>query len=550
MKKLFIVESPGKLKTISKYLGENWIVVASVGHIRDLPEKDIGISEKDYKPTYVITDSGKKAVKNIKEKAKFCNEVYLATDLDREGEAIAWHLKEVLSLKDPKRVDFNEITESAINKAVNNPRSINMRLVAAQECRRVIDRVIGYLVSPAICERLKAKRLSAGRVQTPALILLNDREQEITAFKPKDHYSVVVTFDGWKAELDVKSVLGKDSEYLFSKEVAQIIAENKAFNIKIAERKPRKQLPSPPFETVTLQKAASAQLKLSPSETMSVAQKLYEKGLITYMRTDSTLISDTAFDQLKKYLSENNMEHVEKKRVWKNADSSQEAHECIRPSNFTTVNPQELNDKELQLYSLIWNRAAASQMPPAEYNVYRIALEGKDISGKTPIFTAKTDSLEKQGWRVLGNIDKEDIDDEEEADVRLPKLTPGESLTGKGEVVAKKTRAPKRYTQPALVAELKKRGIGRPSTYAAILDNIIDRKYVEFTDKKKTHFKVTKIGQTVATITKKYFSFCRLDFTAEIEKSLDHITQGKISYKNVVEPIYNNVSAEIERIGK
>jgi DNA topoisomerase-1 len=550
MKNLFIVESPGKLKTISKYLGDDWIVVASVGHIRDLPEKEIGIDNTNYKPTYVLTESGKKAVKNIKDKAKYCNDVYLATDLDREGEAIAWHLKEVLSLKDPKRVDFNEITESAINHAVNNPRNINMRLVAAQECRRVIDRIIGYLVSPAICEILKAKRLSAGRVQTPALIILNDREQEIASFKPKEHYSVDVIFEGWKAELDIKSVLGKSAEYLFSKEVAQKIASNNDYKIKIAESKPRKQLPSPPFETVTLQKAASAQLNLSPTETMAVAQKLYEKGLITYMRTDSTLISDTAFELLKLHLYETKLPFETKKRVWKNSDSSQEAHECIRPSNFNTTSPEGLNDNEEKLYTLIWNRTAASQMPPAEYNVYRIALEGREINGQKPIFTAKTDSLEKKGWRILGNVDKEDIDEELDKEVKLPKLTPGSMLTGQASVVDKKTRAPKRYTQPALIAELKKRGIGRPSTYASILDNIIHRKYVGFTDKKNSYFQVTKIGQTVATITKTNFSFCRLDFTAEIEKSLDSITQGKLSYKNVVSPIYENVTNEIKLIGK
>lgn len=549
MKKLFIVESPGKLKTISGYLGAGYEVVASVGHIRDLPKKAIGVEPPNFKPDYVVTESGKKAIGKIKAKMKLCDDVYLATDLDREGEAIAWHLKEVLGLQNPKRVVFSEITKDALEKAIENPRKIDNRMVAAQEARRSIDRVIGYTVSPAISKKLGGKGLSGGRVQSPALLILDNREREIANFKPKTHYSVTVDLGGWKAFLDIKSIMGKDSEYLFSKEIAQKIAQCEKFKVEIAKKGTRKKAPPAPFRTVTLQKAASAQFGFSPSETMEVAQKLYENGLITYMRTDSTLISDTAFSQIYSFSKKENYPVIEKKRVWKNDENSQEAHECIRPSKFELVSPSGLKGNEEKLYDLIRRRALASQMDVAEYDTYKLALSGSAINSKVSIFTASTECVKSQGWLVFGNVDKDDFDGESEAISSLPDLQIGSMLEGKGEVVQKSTRSPSRYSESSLISELEKLGIGRPATYAAIIENLLDKKYVQLSKAKHAFFSVTKLGAAVAHTLRSNFSFCEFDFTKVVESSLDEISKGNMTYLSVVSPVHEKITNEIIKMG-
>lgn len=549
MKKLFIVESPGKLKTISGYLGSGWEVVASVGHVRDLPKKKIGVEPPNFKPEYVITDSGKKAISKIKAKMKLCDDVYLATDLDREGEAIAWHLKEVLGLENPKRVVFSEITKSALLDAIKSPRKIDNRMVAAQEARRTIDRVIGYTVSPAISKKLGGKGLSGGRVQSPALLILDNREREIASFKPKAHYSVEIDLGGWKAVLDVKSIMGKDSEYLFSKEIAEIIAKCEKFKVEIAKKGERKKAPPAPFKTVTLQKAASAQFSFSPSETMEIAQKLYENGLITYMRTDSTLISDTAFNEIVSLSKKENYPVVATKRVWKNDENSQEAHECIRPSKFEVVVPGGLKENEEKLYDLIRRRALASQMHVAEYDTYKLALSGTAVNGKVSIFTASTEGIKREGWLVFGNVDKDDFEGDGDAISALPELKAGAILDGKGEVVQKSTRSPRRYSESSLISELEKLGIGRPATYAAIIENLLDKKYVELSKAKHSFFSVTKLGTAVAHTLRANFSFCDFNFTRVVETSLDEISKGNMSYVSVVSPVHEKITTEIRKMG-
>lgn len=548
MKKLFIVESPGKLKTISGYLGSGWEVVASVGHVRDLPKKKIGVEPPNFAPEYVVTDSGKKALSKIKAKLKLCDDVYLATDLDREGEAIAWHLKEVLGLKNPKRVVFGEITKDALLEAIKSPTTIDNRKVAAQEARRTIDRVIGYTVSPAISKKLGGKGLSGGRVQSPALLLLYNREREIEAFKSKPHYTVEVDFGGWLAKLDVKSILGKESEYLFSKAVADLIADHNQFKVEIAKKGTRKKAPPAPFKTVTLQKAASAQLGLSPSETMEVAQKLYEKGIITYMRTDSTLISDTAFNEITSLAKKHSYPVVSKKRVWSADENSQEAHECVRPANFS-AEPNGLKANEEKLYDLIRRRALASQMDVAEYDTYKLALSGKTINGKKSFFTASTEGVKTKGWLIFGNVGKDEKGEGDSDALSLPELTAGSNLEGKAKVVEKKTRGPKRYSESSLVSELEKLGIGRPATYAAIIETLLDKKYVVLSKGKQSFFSVTPLGKAVAHTLGDNFSFCDFDFTRIVESSLDEISKGNMSYLSVVKPVYDGVCSEINKLG-
>ncbi|MBO5516389.1 MAG: type I DNA topoisomerase, partial [Schwartzia sp.] len=477
--KVFIVESPGKVKKIQGFLGSGYKVMASVGHIRDLPEKDMGVEPPQFKPKYVVTKPD--VVKKLKEAVKGATHVYLATDPDREGESIAWHLAEALRLDRPHRVTYTEITEAAVKNALLKTREIDLNLVAAQEGRRVLDRQVGYMVSPALSGQIGDK-VSAGRVQSPAVRLVVERERAIREFSVTNHFGVELVFAAgagdttpWKAVWLPKQGgwLAEDQEFVLDEEAAKKVAAVKPVTVRDCRNSKSTSAPPAPFTTSTLQQAASAALKINPATCMSLAQSLYEGGHITYMRTDSPNLSDEAIAAIRAWASRNGHKTPPLPRKWPAKESAQEAHEAIRPTHIEVETAGNTED-EKALYALIRLRAIVSQLVDAEFAVRTLTLVG-DADGREVVFEAKGKTLAVPGWRALVAKDQTDESEDEEECV-VPELLVGASLSDyEGKVVAKKTKPPARYTEAALVRELEKRGIGRPSTYASILDNIIKR---------------------------------------------------------------------------
>ncbi len=535
-KKLLIVESPAKAKTISKYLDNAYTVRASVGHIRDLPKsnKNAIDIEKGFIPHYEISKGKEKVVHDLAALAKNADEVLLATDPDREGEAIAWHLSEALKLKKPKRVVFHEITKEAVQAAILAPRQIDERLKEAHEARRVLDRLFGYDLSGLIWTKLRYG-LSAGRVQSPALRILVEREREIKAFIPekfwvltallKNKTSEPIEFtcvDEPKSQADADKIveLGKKSNWQVSK----------------VEESEQKRRARAPFTTSTLQQAASSRLGLSPSITMRLAQKLYEAGHITYMRTDSTNLSQQALAEIGSVVASKFGANYHQRQVFSTkSKNAQEAHEAIRPTHASALTAGN-SAQEQKLYQLIWRRAVASQMTDAL--MARTTVTAEVNEKLVPEFRVSGSRVIFDGWLKADPAAKSE-------DVILPQFKEGEELTLKDLAAeGKETAPPNRYSEAGLVKELEKRGIGRPSTYAAIIKTIIDRGYVE---KEQRSLKPTETGEVVSTFLETHFAdYISDSFTAEMEDELDDIALGKREYVKTLKDFYGPFTKAIK----
>lgn len=549
--KLLIVESPAKAKTISKYLDGAYEVVASVGHIRDLPKsnKKAIDMENDFKPHYEISPGKEKVVDQLTELSKEASEIYLAPDPDREGEAIAWHIKEAVGLKKPKRVVFHEITKEAIIEALKHPREIDENLRHAQEARRVLDRLVGYDLSGLIWKKVRYG-LSAGRVQSPALRIIVEREREIKAFKPETFWvlsATVQTTTGKKENIFVTC----EEEPRSKSDVENILKAVESGEWKVVDvtETEVKRTSRPPFITSTLQQTASTRLGFSPSRTMSTAQKLYEAGLITYMRTDSTNLSKMAIGQIASLVEKKfGKEYLEPKNFTAKSKNAQEAHEAIRPTN-VAVERAGLTDDQKALYTLIWQRAVASQMADARTlrtkistAPFKTGATGAADKPLTPHFSANGSRILFDGWY------KADPGARGE-DVELPQVKAQDALKLiEAKSDEKQTEPPPRYSEAGLVKELEKRGIGRPSTYAAIIKTIEDRGYVEKLGKA---LKPTDTGEVVSTFLEQYFAdYISDSFTAEMEQKLDLIANGEAEYAKTLREFYIPFTKEIKKRDK
>ncbi|MBP7415475.1 MAG: type I DNA topoisomerase, partial [Pyrinomonadaceae bacterium] len=578
-KNLLIVESPAKAKTIEKILGKDFQVNSCFGHIRDLEKAGMGIDiENDFEPSYIVSDDKKKVVSELRSLAKKSDEVWLATDEDREGEAISWHLCEVLGL-DPittKRIVFHEITKPAIEAAVKNPRTVNMNLVMAQQARRVLDRIVGFELSPVLWRKISASgtNLSAGRVQSVAVRLIADREREINAFNPVSHFKIeglfiadditgkAVTF---KAE-GRKQDSAEDAEKFLNGCVG---ADYKVTDIKV---KPGKRTPAPPFTTSTLQQEASRKLGYGVARTMQIAQKLYENGHITYMRTDSVSLSDTALADITQTVSALYGDRYQQFRKFKNKnESAQEAHEAIRP---TYTSATTINDPEWQkLYELIWKRTMASQMADAELEKTTVNIE---ISTNKEELTASGEVLKFDGFLKVYREDKDEDEQEESSEGLLPPMTVGQILPlSELRATERFSRAQPRYTEASLVKKLEELGIGRPSTYAPTISTIQKRGYVEKRDKDGTPrpFRVlvlkndaiskreesentgaeksklfpSDLGLVVTDFLKQHFdAIMDYGFTAKIEGEFDEVADGKLRWNKMIEEFYGPFKKDVE----
>ncbi|QGX41158.1 type I DNA topoisomerase [Permianibacter aggregans] len=576
-KTLVIVESPAKAKTINKYLGKDFVVKSSVGHIRDLPTsgggdaektkaaaaktkaakvdpkkkereklfKRMGINpEKGWEPRYEILPGKEKVIKELKDAAAKADAIYLASDLDREGEAIAWHLKEVIGGDDSrfKRVVFNEITKKAIQDAFSHPVQLNMDRVNAQQTRRFLDRVVGFMVSPLLWKKV-ARGLSAGRVQSVAVRLLVDKEREIRAFIPEEYWDIHALCDAKAGQLNLEVAKEGGKEFRPGNEKAAMAAVEKLkkAQYKVAKRedKPTRSNPNAPFITSTLQQAASTRLNFSVKKTMTLAQRLYEAGFITYMRTDSTNLSDDALSSVRGFIEkEFGSKYLPKNpNVYSSKEGAQEAHEAIRPTSVEQM-PGKLAGIEedgQKLYQLIWRQFVACQMTSAEYDSTSITVQAENFELRT-----RGRVLRFDGWtRVLPPQKKSD------EDVELPDVKEGEVL--KLDTLTPKqhfTKPPGRYTEASLVKELEKRGIGRPSTYAAIISTIQDRGYASV---KQRRFYAEKMGEIVTDrLVESFTDLLDFNFTAQMEEQLDEIAEGDANWKQALDKFYQDFVAKLE----
>ncbi|MHB8709962.1 MAG: type I DNA topoisomerase [Minisyncoccota bacterium] len=526
MKKLLIVESPTKARTIGNYLGSDYTVLASVGHVRDLPKsnKDAVDIEDGFVPHYVVPAEKREVIEKIERAAEKANEVYLATDPDREGEAIAWHIKEVAGLKKPKRVVFHEITKAAIEEALAHPREIDEHLRRAQEARRVLDRIVGYDLSGLIWKKVRYG-LSAGRVQSPALRILVEREREIKSFIPVTYFVLRALFQSKSGE--IATVCAEEPA---TKEDAERIVgagRGAAWSVANISEKAEERNPRPPFTTSTLQQTASTRLAFAPSRTMRAAQKLYEAGHITYMRTDSVNLGTEAVAKMASVIEKDFGKEYLNVRVYKTTSkNAQEAHEAVRPTDPLRTKAGATPDEE-QLYELIRTRALASQMAAAR--IMRTSVVAK-ANTDIPLFTANGSRTLFPGWLALDTKARGE-------DVELPKLAVGDTLALLSlSSEEKQTEPPNRYTEAGLIKELEKRGIGRPSTYASIMKTIQDRGYVE---KLGRALKPTATGMVVSGWLEKHFpEYVSDTFTAEMENELDEIARGERGYKETLSAFY------------
>ena len=565
-KNLVIVESPAKAKTIEKFLGKDFQVESSYGHIADLPSKELGVNvEGDFMPKYKVSTDKKAVVKKLKDLAKKADMVWLASDEDREGEAIAWHLFEQLKLdKDKtKRIVFHEITKSAIQKAVENPRSIDYDLVDAQQARRVLDRIVGYELSPVLWRKVKGG-LSAGRVQSVSVRLIVEREREIEAFKAEASYRIDAEFSN-EAGQSFKAKLPKS--FSTKEEAHKFLEKNISANYKVSdlEKKPAKKTPAAPFTTSTLQQEASRKLYFSVSKTMNMAQRLYEAGLITYMRTDSLNLSDEARKGAREAIHKSYGADFHKERKFKSkAKGAQEAHEAIRPTNFA-VQTAGLEYDQVRLYELIWKRAIASQMSDARLERTNVKIKA---STHSQTFTANGEVITFEGFLKVYLEGTDDEDSEQEG--MLPAMHVNETLLNNYITATERySRAPYRYTEASLVKKLEELGIGRPSTYAPTISTIQNRNYVEkgavegverkytqlvlkngnlkdteLTEKvgsDKGKLVPTDIGMIVTDFLVNHFkNILDYNFTASVENQFDDIADGKADWKNVMKAFYKD----------
>ena len=574
-KNLVIVESPAKAKTIEKYLGKDYTVASSYGHVRDLPKGDNAIDkENGFKPTYEVSKDKVSVIKTLKDLAKKAELIYLASDDDREGEAISWHLKEALDLNDSKtrRIVFREITKNAILNAIKNPRGIDLDLVNAQQARRVLDRLVGFELSPVLWKKIKTG-LSAGRVQSVAVRLIVEREREIEKFKPEPSFKVTAEFDLGdgkilQAELSSKFKIEEEASAFLNKCIAA------DFNINSLETKPGKRSPAPPFTTSTLQQEASRKLSFSVAQTMSVAQRLYESGYITYMRTDSVNLSKDAIDAASSQIANNYGERYVETRTYKTkSQSAQEAHEAIRPTNFGEKN-LGANRNEQRLYELIWKRSIASQMADAQLEKTTAKI---GISTVSETLTAQGEVVTFDGFLKVYLESSDEEDDNGQTKGMLPPLTIGQTLDLK-QMKSREgfSRPPARYTEASLVKKLEEMGIGRPSTYAPTISTIQKREYVikenrdgserkyielilkegkvnrteniEITGTEKNKLFPTNTAMVVNDFLTEHFdNIVDYSFTAKVEKEFDEIAKGDKSWDKMIDVFYENFHPKVEK---
>ena len=561
--KLIIVESPAKANTIKKFLGANTKVLASMGHIRDLPKSKLGVDiEHDFEPEYINIRGKGDLIKSLKKEAKNADIVYLATDPDREGEAIAWHLAKILEIPEDSvcRVTFNEITKEAVKESIKQPRKIDMNLTDAQQARRVLDRIVGYKISPLLWKKVKPG-LSAGRVQSVAVKLIVDRENEIRNFIPEEYWNIYATLLDEKSKQDfVAKFYGKNDkkvELHKKEEVDEILANIKngkyiVTNIKNGEKK---RTPAPPFTTSTMQQEASRKIGFTIKKTMSVAQGLYEGvripekgsvGLITYMRTDSTRISEEARAVAKEVITQTYGANYYENRYYRQNKDAQDAHEGIRPT-YIHITPDSIKDSltadQYKLYKLIYNRFIASQMTTAVYDTISVDIDVNEYK-----FKASGQNLKFKGFMTLyveGNDSKED----EEESTNIPKLELNQEVK-KEKLDAKQsfTEPPARYTEASLVKELETKGIGRPSTYSPIITTIIERRYIE---KDKKQLVPTQLGEVVNTLlTENFTDIIDVTFTARVEDEFDEVAEGKEEWKQILREFYPPFEKELEKVDK
>ncbi len=560
--KLVIVESPAKANTIKKFLGGSTKVVASMGHIRDLPKSKLGVDiEHDFEPEYINIRGKGDLIKSLKKDAKQAKKVYIATDPDREGEAIAWHLAYIL--KDEKnkisRVTFNEITKNAVQNAIKEPRNIDMNVVDAQQARRVLDRIVGYKMSPLLWKKVK-RGLSAGRVQSVAVKLIVDRENEIEGFKPEEYWNIYAKLKDEKTKKQFEARFygknGKKLEIHSKQETDEVLEgiKNAKYIVSEVKKGEKKRTPAPPFTTSTMQQEASRKLGFTLKKTMSVAQGLYEGvripekgtvGLITYMRTDSTRISDVARAAAKEYIVKNYGEKYYENRYYKTNKEAQDAHEAIRPT-YIDVNPEDIKDvitkDQYKLYKLIYNRFMASQMANAIYDTMAVNIKANEYD-----FKANGQAIKFKGFMTLyveGTDAKEVVEDgmlpelEEGNTEKLVELDPKQSFT----------EPPARYTEASLVKALEEKGIGRPSTYSPTITTILERRYIE---KVQKQLMPTELGKIVnKLLTENFTDVINVEFTAKIENEFDEISEGKAEWKKMIRDFYGPFSIELDKVEK
>lgn len=559
-KALVIVESPAKAKTIEKFLGKNYTVRASMGHLRDLPKSQFGINiEQNFLPKYINIRGKGDLIKSLKEAAKKVDAVYLASDPDREGEAIAWHLAHILNLEEGKacRIEFNEITKATIQNAVKRPRPIDLSRVDAQQARRLLDRIVGYQLSPLLWRKVR-KGLSAGRVQSVAVRIICDREKEIEAFNPEEYWTITTKlrekakspiFDAQLVSID-----GKKAVIVNEQQAVDITAEleKSAYLVSAVKRKERRRNPVAPFTTSSLQQDSSRKLGYTARKTMMVAQQLYEGleigsagpiGLITYMRTDSVRVSESAQQEARKYIEQKyGQSYLPEKAPNYSNKKSQDAHEAVRPTSMDLPPEQiakHLSKEQLKLYTLIWERFIASQMTAAIYDTLTIDL----IAGRFGL-RATGSKVKFPGFMIVYTESK-DEDEEKEKDISLPELAEGQNVK-MYKVLPKQhfTEPPPRYTEATLVKVLEEKGIGRPSTYSPIIETILGRGYVVRVEKK---FQPTELGFVVVDLLKQYFNdIVNIEFTAHMENKLDEIAEGQGTREELLQEFYEPFAVNLE----
>ena len=559
---LVIVESPAKAKTIGKYLGKDYEVKACMGHLRDLPKSTLGVDvEKDFEPVYKPIKGKEDIISDLKKSAKAADTVYLATDPDREGEAISWHLKQLLNLPDEKakRVTFNEITKKVVQESIQEPREIDQNLVDAQQARRILDRLVGYELSPLLWKKIR-RGLSAGRVQSVATRMVDDRDREIENFQPEEYW----TLDANLLGSDVKKVPfaaryhgkdGKKAELKSAEDVDAVVreTENQAFTVKSVKRTDKQRSPSPPFTTSTMQQEASRKLSMTPRRTMAIAQQLYEGvdiegegtvGLITYMRTDSLRLSEEAIASAKEFiLGRYGREYYPPQaHRYKAKANAQDAHEAIRPSNVNWTPEQlkkDLTGEQYRLYRLIWSRFVACQMSNAVYDSVAVEIEANCHS-----FRASSSSLKFSGYTAVYEEGRDE--EKEERESPLPALQEGEVLTLKDFSKDQHfTQPPAHYTDATLIRAMEEQGIGRPSTYAPTVSTIIDREYVI---KEGKYLHITNLGRVVTELMKdKFTDIADTKFTAHMEQKLDSVEEGATPWKGVLRDFYGDFEEHLKK---
>ena len=559
--KLIIVESPAKANTIKKFLGGSTKVVASMGHIRDLPKSKLGVDlENDFEPEYINIRGKGDLIKSLKKDAKKAKKIYLATDPDREGEAIAWHLDYILKEEHDRivRVTFNEITKGAVQKAIKEPRNIDLNVVDAQQARRVLDRIVGYQISPLLWKKVK-RGLSAGRVQSVAVKLIVEREEEIEKFIPEEYWNIYADLKDNESKKQFEAKFyGKNNKKIeihSKEEIDEILEdiEKAKYVVKEVKKGEKKRNAAPPFTTSTMQQEASRKLGFTLKKTMSVAQGLYEGvkipekgsvGLITYMRTDSTRISEVARQAAKEHIVNTYGEQYYENRYYKAKKDSQDAHEAIRPT-YADLEPDKIKDSltkdQYKLYKLIYNRFMASQMSSAIYNTMAVTI---DADGYT--FKANGQSIKFKGFMVLY---VEGTDQEEQEAGMLPELKEGQEVE-KIKINPKQsfTEPPARYTEASLVKALEEKGIGRPSTYSPTITTILERRYIE---KQQKQLVPTELGKIVNKLLVENFTdIVNVEFTADIESQFDNIAEGKEEWKQMIRDFYGPFKKELDEAEK